>query len=114
MYKETLEKKGWELLGTTANFYVWRQDYEDKRPEDFTDMICRKKHMLTIGLIFFIVGVLCLILAIGSIYGIYLEHRVGIQTHMLLNSIQTVVQIPFIAYFFWSSTRLFKFRKDIE
>ena len=43
MYVDTLTGKGWELMGTVGPFYLWRQDYTDKRPKDFTDSAIRGK-----------------------------------------------------------------------
>lgn len=113
MYKETLIKKGWEYMGTSANFHVWRQEYTDKRPDDFTDTYIRGKSTLTLGIIFLIVGLLCLAVAVGSVYGIYLEHQVGIRRNLVLYIIQTVVSIPFIAYFLWAAKNLIAHRNGL-
>ena len=106
LYLEMLDKKGWEMLGTIANFYICRKTYTDERPENFTDKPSRKKHCSVIGIIFMIVAFLCLFLAAGSIYGIYLENQVGVDTHLVLYIVQTVIQIPFIAYFFMMGRKL--------
>lgn len=36
-YISTYEQFGWEYLGHMASVYIWRMEYEDERPEAFTD-----------------------------------------------------------------------------
>lgn len=36
-YKSTYEQFGWEFVGQMASCYIWRKEYNDKRPEAFTN-----------------------------------------------------------------------------
>jgi hypothetical protein len=105
-YMETLLKKEWEYLGKTGNCYIWRKNYEDKRPEDFADKICRKKHCFRLGLIFSLFALLIGILMCALGWGIMFELRQGIKDHVLAYAIEIVLQIPFLIYFIWGARKL--------
>jgi hypothetical protein len=36
-YISTYEQFGWEYLGRMASAHIWREEYEDQRPESFSD-----------------------------------------------------------------------------
>lgn len=37
-YKEIYEQFGWEFVGQMSNCFVWRKEYNDQRPESFSDL----------------------------------------------------------------------------
>lgn len=106
MYMETLLKKDWEYLGKTGNCYIWRKNYDDVRPEDFTDKICRAKHCKRMGIFFSLMTLLCLALTVSLVYGIVLELKNNISTHVAMYIIEIIFQIPFILYFMWGARKL--------
>lgn len=36
-YKKVYEEFGWEFCGRITNAYLWRMEYDEERPESFTD-----------------------------------------------------------------------------
>ncbi len=41
-YKQTYEEFGWEFVGQMASAMVWRREYENERPESFSDVQSRR------------------------------------------------------------------------
>ncbi len=41
-YKRMYEEFGWEFVGQMASMMVWRREYENERPESFSDAPSRK------------------------------------------------------------------------
>ena len=68
MYVDTLTGKGWELMGTVGPFYLWRQDYTDKRPKDFTDSAIRGKacKALSIGALIITLISACILFLVSN------------------------------------------------
>lgn len=107
VYVKTLLDKGWELMGTNGPFYIWRQDYEDKRPKDFTDVAIREKTCKIMAAVCAVITILLIVLAVGygnlvyRTWGFLPKWRVGIYI------LGVVLQIPFV-YFFGRA--FFKFK----
>jgi hypothetical protein len=41
-YRQTYEEFGWEFVGQMASAMVWRREYENERPESFSDAQSRR------------------------------------------------------------------------
>lgn len=99
LYMSTLIDKGWEYLGKTGNCYIWRKCYENERPDDFADYSCRKKHCLRFGLAMLLIAII-LLAAIGYlIWGIYMEKKYGVNTHIITYIVEAVIDLPFALLF---------------
>jgi len=105
-YVGTLIDKGWEYLGKTGNCYIWRMVYEDKRPADFTDKICRRRHCFRLGIFFTLLAFLSLFLMGSLAWGILVEHRNGINVHSWAYAVELVTQIPIVTYSIWAARKL--------
>lgn len=106
LYIETLVDKGWEYMGKTGNCYVWRQVYEDKRPEDFVDHACRRNHCLRMGIGFAFMACVCVLLALALVWGCMVEHRYATAVHVPLYLSEAFIQLPMAYYFGWAAKRL--------
>lgn len=107
LYLQTLTEKGWELMGTAGPFFIWRQDYTDKRPEDFTDYTVRAKMCKIMAIVCAIITFVLVFLMAGYGYAIYQEKQLGVNTHFWIYLIGVVGQIPFI-YLFGRAFKKFK------
>ncbi len=63
-YMQTYEDFGWEFVGQMASMMVWRREYENERPESFSDAPSRKERnrrfigAAAVSFILFLVGTL--------------------------------------------------------
>ena len=63
-YIATYEQFGWEYLGRMASAHIWRMEYDDKRPEAFSDHASNVKRnrsnfvAVSVSFIIFLVTVL--------------------------------------------------------
>lgn len=63
-YKQMYEEFGWEFVGQMASMMVWRREYENERPESFSDAPSRKARnkrfisAVAVSFIMFLVGAL--------------------------------------------------------
>ena len=110
MYMDTLISKGWEFLGKTGNCYVWRQTYDDERPEDFSDKACLYKHCSRMAFAFLGMAFVCIALMLGLIWGVYYENHMGVNTHIVMYIIESILQIPLIGLLGYAGVKLFKGR----
>ncbi|MBQ8262171.1 MAG: DUF2812 domain-containing protein [Lachnospiraceae bacterium] len=106
VYLQTGIERGWEFMGKTGNCYVWRQVYKDKRPEDFTDKACRKKHCTRMGVGALLFALLCLGAAIALFYGAYIDVTMGESKHCIAYIVEGILQLPLVAYLSWAAHKL--------
>lgn len=114
MYVETILKSGWELMGQSMNCYIWRQYYENERPQDMTDAVCLKKHSRNM---FFgmLLGALILLVAIATLIGGYIIlSKHGKAAGKYFYFIEAAILAPICMYFFWASRKFFKSWKKIK
>lgn len=114
LYMETVMEKGWEYMGRTGNCYVWRQRYQDSRPEDFADQATRKKYCLRMGLLMLL---FCLIFlgAVGAlIWGVYFEHSKGMSVHTSAYIVEAVINLPFAVYFGYQAKKMLTFKEVVR
>lgn len=100
MYVQTLIDKGWELMGTVGPFYLWRKDYSDKRPDDFTDITIRNKtcKILSIGAL--VITAILVFLMAGYAYHLYQIYLFRDMVKIVIDIIGVIIQLPFIYFFF--------------
>lgn len=107
LYVQTLLDKGWELMGTNGPFYIWKQDYTDKRPKDFTDMAIRVKVCKIITIICIVIALLLLALVIGYGNLIYQTYSYISKFKLVFYILGVAIQFPFL-YFFGRAILKFK------
>lgn len=69
-YNEMYIQFGWEPMGRISNFFIWRQEYSDERPESFTDrdsLINRNKRIRNAIKIMFFVFIFELLVLVAGI-----------------------------------------------
>lgn len=99
VYIKSLTDNGWELMGTNGPFYIWRQDYTEKRPKDFTDMLIRAKTCKIMAIVCLVITILLCILTIGYGNLIYQTHAYISKLRLASYVIGAIIQIPFILFF---------------
>ncbi len=63
-YMQMYEEFGWEFVGQMASMMVWRREYENERPESFSDISSRKARnkrfigAVAVSFVLFLVGAL--------------------------------------------------------
>ncbi len=97
---------GWEYMGKTGNCYVWRQEYEEKRPKNFADKVCRQRHCFRMGIGFGIAAFILFSAAIAFIWGCLYEHKFGIHDHIFMYITEAIFELAIAAYFAWGAKRL--------
>lgn len=106
LYVQTLIDKGWQYLGTTGNCYVWKQEYDDVRPEDMSDSFCRKQYCKKFGLIMLALFILILTISIGLIWGYYYEIKMHVGNKHIIYIFEAIFNLPFLIYTFWAYRKL--------
>lgn len=107
MYVETLLGQGWELMGTVGPFYLWRQDYTDKRPKDFTDNAIRSKACKILSIVAIVITILLVFLMCGYGYHLYQIYAYKNVVKIVIDVIGVIIQIPFI-YFFYRAYKKYR------
>lgn len=108
LYIQTLIEKEWEYMGKTGNCYVWRKEYEERRPENFTDKLCIRKHCNRLAIVALLATILCLGAAGALIYGAVLEHRYYNEytLRFFMYLLEAFINLPLAVYFFWAGRKL--------
>ncbi len=106
LYMQMAVDKGWEFMGKSFNCYIWRQRYEERRPEGFADHNGVKKHCLHQGLVMTVMALLSLALIVAIIYHLQAELAVGIEEHKIQYAFMLASQVPFLVYFAWAGRKL--------
>lgn len=108
LYLQTLIEEGWEYMGKTGNCYVWRMEYEEKRPKSFADKICLRKHCNRLAIVALLAMLLCLGAAGALIYSAVLEYRYydGYTVRFIMYLVEALINLPLAVYFFWAGGKL--------
>ena len=107
LYMQTLSEKEWEYMGNSGNCHIWRKTYEETRPKDFADRICRKNHCKRLGIAMLIFMVLCLAAALALIWGYMYEGKMQAEgPRHVIYLVEAALQVPFILYFGWAAGKL--------
>lgn len=106
LYMETLLEDGWEYLGNTLNCHIWRKEYGDRRPEDFADKTCRRKHMIRMGILLLLVFLFMLGAAVALVYGAFNMKKNGMPEYFYRYLVQALFQVPVILYLGWAAKKL--------
>lgn len=112
MYMESVMEKGWEYLGKSNNCYIWRKCYKDERPEDFADLVSRKKYCFRMGLGMAIIAFLFLAVIIALVWAIFWEKKQGVDTHMVAYIVEAILNLPFVIYFGLLAKKLFSYKEE--
>lgn len=99
VYTKMMLDRGWEYMGKSGNCVVWRQDYDEKRPEDCSDKFCKNRHTKNMGIIFLIIALLFVITAGALGYGFYYEKKMNAEYLHYGYILQAVLHLPFAIYF---------------
>lgn len=106
MYMQTLIDKGWEYMGKTGNCFVWRMEYDERRPDNFADKFCLKKHCKKMGIVALLALLLCMAAAGALVYGAVMERNYGYDRYYVSYLVEALLQLPLMAYFFWAARKL--------
>ncbi len=109
-YIGSLTEKGWELMGRSFNCYIWRKDYGEQRPEDFSDKLCLRRHCLRQGIAFLLFGILSLAVCCLAFAMLYREHKLGLSlpAHDMAYTLIGLTQVPLFSWFLWAGVKLLK------
>lgn len=68
-YRQIYEEFGWEFVGQMASMMVWRREYENERPESFSDASSRKdrnKRFISAASVAFTMFLICSLASLGA------------------------------------------------
>ena len=111
LYMETMIDNGWSYLGKSGNCYIWRQSYEDVRPKDLSDKVCKQNHCRNLGLIMLFLAILCTVAAGALIWGFIYEIQMEAVKRHYTYIVEAVLQVPLFLYFWWAAHRLLTEKK---
>ncbi|MBR5421560.1 MAG: DUF2812 domain-containing protein [Lachnospiraceae bacterium] len=110
-YMKRLTEEGWELMGSSFSFYIWRKHYEEgQRPEDFADKAGQRSHCLRLGIILLIFALAFVGLFGAMIWSLRREYLLmGMAAGRMACYILIIaLQLPFIFLFGRAAYRLLK------
>lgn len=107
-YKATYEQFGWEFVGQMASAFIWRKEYDEVRPESFTDLDSLEKRSKRVMAAASVSAVMFFLIAITiSVLFIINFHRVGVGDLMqfILGLLLTYNITLYMAYVLYKINR---------
>lgn len=97
-YVKIMMDRGWEYIGNSGNCIIWRQEYQDKRPEDCSDKYYKDKHTRNMGIIMLIVALLFILSAFGFVGGFIYERKMNAEYLHYGYFFQAAIHLPIGIY----------------